>query len=346
VGDKTSLIVGPIVAALGGKVAKMSGRGLGHTGGTVDKLESIPGFHTELSAEDFLAQVERVGLAIIGQSGNLAPADKKLYALRDVTATVDSVPLIASSIMSKKLAAGSHSIVLDVKVGSGAFMKTQQDGEALARQMVDIAAACGRQAAALVTNMDIPLGEAVGNALEVQEAVDILQGRGDRRLRQLCEALAAEMLCLCHGWTPEESAARVTAAVEDGTAFRQMCRWIEAQGGDASYLTDMNQFSAAPAYTVVAPADGYITAMDAEAIGIVAVSLGAGRVTKEDPVDHAAGIRLLKKTGDAVKAGEPIATLYTNRPDAVAGATAAYLAAITVESAAPAAQELIYTVVR
>ena len=346
VGDKTSLIVGPIVASLGGKVAKMSGRGLGHTGGTVDKLESIPGFHTELTSEEFLSQVERVGLAIIGQSGNLAPADKKLYALRDVTATVDSVPLIASSIMSKKLAAGSHSIVLDVKVGSGAFMKTQQDGEALARQMVDIAAACGRQAAALVTNMDIPLGEAVGNALEVQEAVDILQGRGDRRLRQLCEALAAEMLCLCHGWTPEESAARVTAAVEDGTAFRQMCRWIEAQGGDASYLTDMNQFSAAPAYTVVAPADGYITAMDAEAIGIVAVSLGAGRVTKEDPVDHAAGIRLLKKTGDAVKAGEPIATLYTNRPDAVAGATAAYLAAITVESAAPAAQELIYTVVR
>ena len=346
VGDKTSLIVCPIVAALGGKVAKMSGRGLGHTGGTVDKLESIPGYRTELSAEDFLAQVEREGLAVIGQSGNLAPADKKLYALRDVTATVDSMPLIASSIMSKKLAAGAHSIVLDVKVGSGAFMKTRADGEGLARQMVDIAAACGRQAAALVTNMDIPLGEAVGNALEVQEAVDILQGRGDRRLRQLCEALAAEMLCLCHGWTPEESAARVTAAVDNGDAFRQMCRWVAAQGGDPSYLEDLSQFPAAPAYTVAAPADGYITAMDAEAIGIVAVSLGAGRVTKEDPVDHAAGIRLLKKTGDAVKAGEPIATLYTNRSEAVEGATAAYLAALTVADTAPAAQELIYTVVR
>ena len=346
VGDKTTLIVAPLVASLGGKVAKMSGRGLGHTGGTVDKLESIPGYRTELSAEDFLTQVEQEGVAVIGQSGDLAPADKKLYALRDVTATIDSMPLIASSIMSKKLAAGAHSIVLDVKVGSGAFMKTRADGEGLARQMVDIAAACGRQAAALVTNMDIPLGEAVGNALEVQEAVEILQGRGDRRLRQLCEALAAEMLCLCHGWSPEESAARVTAAVDSGDAFRQMCRWVAAQGGDASYLEDLSKFPAAPAYTVCAPADGYITAMDAEAIGIVAVSLGAGRVTKEDPVDHAAGIRLLKKTGDAVAAGEPIATLYTNRPGAVEGATAAYLAAVTVEDTAPAAQELIYTVVR
>ena len=346
VGDKTSLIVCPIVAALGGKVAKMSGRGLGHTGGTVDKLESIPGYRTELSVEEFLAQVEQCGAAVIGQSGDLAPADKKLYALRDVTATVDSIPLIASSIMSKKLAAGAHSIVLDVKVGSGAFMKTRADGEGLARQMVDIAAACGRQAAALVTNMDIPLGEAVGNALEVQEAVEILQGRGDQRLRRLCEALAAEMLCLCHGWTPEESAARVTAAVEDGTAFRQMCRWIAAQGGDASYLEDFSKFPAAPTYEVLAPADGYITAMDAEAIGVVAVSLGAGRVTKEDPVDHAAGIRLLKKTGDAIAAGQPIAVLYTNRPQAVESATAAYLAALTVSADAPAAQELIYTVVR
>ena len=346
VGDKTSLIVCPIVAALGGKVAKMSGRGLGHTGGTVDKLESIPGYRTELSVEEFLAQVEQCGAAVIGQSGDLAPADKKLYALRDVTATVDSIPLIASSIMSKKLAAGAHSIVLDVKVGSGAFMKTRADGEGLARQMVDIAAACGRQAAALVTNMDIPLGEAVGNALEVQEAVEILQGRGDQRLRRLCEALAAEMLCLCHGWTPEESAARVTAAVEDGTAFRQMCRWIAAQGGDASYLEDFSKFPAAPTYEVLAPADGYITAMDAEAIGVVAVSLGAGRVTKEDPVDHAAGIRLLKKTGDAIAAGQPIAVLYTNRPQAVESATAAYLAALTISADAPAAQELIYTVVR
>ena len=346
VGDKTSLIVAPIVSALGGKLAKMSGRGLGHTGGTVDKLESIPGFRTELTAEEFMAQVEEVGVAVIGQSGDLAPADKKLYALRDVTATVDSVPLIASSIMSKKLAAGSHSIVLDVKVGSGAFMKTREDGEALARQMVDIAAACGRQAAALVTNMDVPLGSAVGNAIEVMEAVEILQGGGDRRLRSLCEALATEMLCLCHGWSPEDAAARVSEAVDSGAAFEQLCRWIAAQGGDADYLRDVSRFPTAPAYEVCAPADGYIADMDAERIGIVGVALGAGRAKKEDAIDFAAGIRLLKKTGDAVKAGEPIATLYTNRPDAVSGATAAYLAALTVESAAPAAQELIYTVVR
>ena len=346
VGDKTSLIVCPIVSALGGKLAKMSGRGLGHTGGTVDKLESIPGFKTELTAEEFMSQVERVGVAVIGQSGDLAPADKKLYALRDVTATVDSVPLIASSIMSKKLAAGSHSIVLDVKVGSGAFMKTRADGEALARQMVDIAAACGRQAAALVTNMDIPLGSAVGNAIEVMEAVEILQGGGDRRLRSLCEALATEMLCLCHGWSPEEAAARVTEAVDSGAAFEQLCRWIAAQGGNADYLRDVSLFPAAPAYEVCAPTAGYITAMDAEAIGIVGVALGAGRATKEDAIDFAAGIRLLKKTGDAVEAGEPIAVLYTNRAHAVEGATAAYLAALTFADTAPAAQELIYTVVR
>jgi len=346
VGDKTSLIVTPIVAALGGKVAKMSGRGLGHTGGTVDKLESIPGYRTELSPEEFLTQVERVGLALIGQSGNLAPADKKLYALRDVTATVDSVPLIASSIMSKKLAAGSHSIVLDVKVGSGAFMKTREEGEALARQMVDIAAACGRQAAALVTNMDVPLGTAVGNALEVQEAVEILQGGGDRKLRQLCEALAAEMVVLCLGLTPDEATHRVKEAVDSGEAFRQMCRWVEAQGGDVTYLTDPTQFPTAPEYAVLAPRDGYLTGMDAEAIGVAAVTLGAGRATKEEAIDHAAGIRILKKTGDKVQAGDPIALLYTNRPDAVASATKAYLAAVTVGDTPPEEQELIYSVVR
>ena len=346
VGDKTSLIVAPIVSALGGKLAKMSGRGLGHTGGTVDKLESIPGFKTELSAEEFLSQVEQVGVAVIGQSGDLAPADKKLYALRDVTATIDSVPLIASSIMSKKLAAGSHSIVLDVKVGSGAFMKTRADGEALARQMVDIAAACGRQAAALVTNMDIPLGSAVGNALEVQEAVEILRGEGDRRLRTLCEALATEMLCLCQGWSPEEAAARVTEAVDSGAAFEQLCAWVTAQGGNADYLRNPALFPAAPAYEVCAPVDGYITAMDAERIGIVSVTLGGGRAKKEDAIDFAAGIRLLKKTGDAVTAGEPIALLYTNRAAAVEGATAAYLDALSFADTAPAQQELIYTVVR
>ena len=346
VGDKTSLIVGPIVASLGGKVAKMSGRGLGHTGGTVDKLESIPGYRTELTPDAFLDQVEQEGIAIIGQSGNLAPADKKLYALRDVTATVDSIPLIASSIMSKKLAAGAHSIVLDVKVGSGAFMKTREEGEQLARQMVDIAAACGRQAAALVTNMDVPLGYAVGNALEVREAIEILQGGGDPRLAEICYALAAEMLCLCHGWTPEEADARVRRAVESGQAFATLCRWVTAQGGDATYLTDPKQFPAAHAYPVVAPEDGYITAMDAEQIGVAAVMLGAGRVTKEDTIDHAAGILLLRKTGDRVCEGEPMAILYTNRTDVVEEAGRAYQAAITLSDTAPASQERIYTVVR
>ena len=346
VGDKTTLIVAPIVACLGGKMAKMSGRGLGHTGGTVDKLESIPGYRTELSPEAFLSQVERVGLAIIGQSGNLAPADKKLYALRDVTATVDSLPLIASSIMSKKLAAGAHAIVLDVKVGSGAFMKTREQGEALARQMVEIATACGRQAAALVTNMDVPLGEAVGNALEVQEAVSILQGGGDPKLRALCEALAAEMAVLCLGLTPNAATRQVTEAVDSGAAFRQMCRWVEAQGGDPAYLTDPSRFPAAPAYAVTAPVDGYITGMDAEAIGVAAVTLGAGRATKEEAIDHAAGIRIIKKIGDQVKKGDPIATLYTNHAGAVRAATEAYLAAVTVGDTAPKAQELIYSVIR
>ncbi len=346
VGDKTSLIVAPIVSALGGVVAKMSGRGLGHTGGTVDKLESIPGYRTELSPEAFLAQVEQVGAAVIGQSGNLAPADKKLYALRDVTATVDSVPLIASSIMSKKLAAGAHSIVLDVKVGSGAFMKTREEGEALARQMVEIAAACGRQAAALVTDMDVPLGEAVGNALEVKEAVAILQGGGDRRLRELCEALSREMLCLCHGWSVEEAARRVTEAVDSGAAFQQMCRWVSAQGGDTAYLEHPERFPEAPAYTVCAPRDGFLTGMDAEAIGRVAVTLGAGRATKAEAIDHAAGICLHRKTGDYVAAGEPVATLYTRRREAVEQATVAYLDALAWGETAPAARPLVLSVVR
>ncbi len=346
VGDKTTLIVAPIVASLGGKVAKMSGRGLGHTGGTVDKLESIPGYATELSPQAFMTQVTEVGVAVIGQSGNLAPADKKLYALRDVTATVDSIPLIASSIMSKKLAAGSHNIVLDVKVGSGAFMKTREQGQQLAQQMVDIAAACGRRAAALVTDMDIPLGEAVGNALEIQEAVEILQGRGCPRLRALCVALATQMLCLCHGWSEQDSRQRVEEAIESGKAFRHMQAWVTAQGGDATYLTNPAQFPAAASYPVVATKAGYITAMDAAHIGSVGVLLGAGRQTKEDQIDHAAGIRIHKKTGDPVQPGDTLATLYTNRPDVVEQAKAAYMTALTIGDTAPAENPLIYTIVR
>ena len=245
VGDKTTLIVAPLVASLGGKLAKMSGRGLGHTGGTVDKLESIPGFRTTLEAEDFLRQVQDVGVAVIGQSGNLTPADKKLYALRDVTATVDSLPLIASSIMSKKLAAGSRSIVLDVKCGSGAFMKTEADGRALAQAMVDIGKACGRNVAAVLSNMDVPLGSCVGNALEVMEAVEVLRGGGDLRLRQLCVALSANMLSLVHGWSPEEAEEKANAAIDSGLAIETMKNCIRAQGGDASVLEDFSRFAPA-----------------------------------------------------------------------------------------------------
>lgn len=347
VGDKTSLIVGPIVASLGGKVAKMSGRGLGHTGGTVDKLESIPGYRTELPPTDFIAQVEQIGIAIIGQSANLAPADKKLYALRDVTATVDSMPLIASSIMSKKLAAGAHNIVLDVKVGNGAFMKTREQGEELARQMVAIAKSCERQVSALVTNMHVPLGWAVGNTLEVLEAVEILQGKGCPRLRQLCEALAAEMLSLCHGWTPEYSLQKVKEAIDSGAAFARMQKWIVAQGGDGAYLTDTTRFpAAAVTQDVVAQTGGYIADMDAEQIGNIGVLLGAGRRQKGEAIDHAAGIRLWKKTGDCVCAGDCLATLHTNRADVVGAAQAAYRAAITIQDAPPQAQPLLYTIVR
>ena len=346
VGDKTTLIVAPIVASLGGKVAKMSGRGLGHTGGTVDKLESIPGYRTELTPAAFMRQVEDVGVAVIGQSGNLAPADKKLYALRDVTATVDSIPLIASSIMSKKLAAGAHSIVLDVKVGSGAFMKTREQGEELARQMVAIAAACGRKAAALVTDMDAPLGDAVGNTLEVMEAVEVLRGGGDPRLRQLCAALATEMLCLCHGWSQEESARRVAEAIDSGAAFAHMEKWVAAQGGDATYLRHPEKFPAAASYTVTADRGGFISAMDTEAIGGAGVLLGAGRARKEDAIDPAAGLRILCKTGQRVAKGQPLATLYTNRPERVGEATVAYRRAITVEDTPPEKKPLIYTVIR
>ena len=259
VGDKTTLIVAPIVSSLGGKMAKMSGRGLGHTGGTVDKLESIPGYQTTLSAEAFMQQVEDVGVAVIGQSGNLTPADKKLYALRDVTATIDSLPLITSSIMSKKLAAGAHSIVLDVKIGSGAFMKTLEDGQKLAESMVRIGKACGRNVVAVMSNMDIPLGFYIGNALEVREAVEVLRGHGCPDLTGVCIALAANMLHLCNGWPIEEATKQAEEAISSGRAFEQMKRWIAAQGGDARVLDDVSLLpQAAVQYELKAPQAGYI----------------------------------------------------------------------------------------
>ena len=342
VGDKTTLIVAPIVASLGGKMAKMSGRGLGHTGGTVDKLESFAGFRTTLTAEEFRTQVENIGVAVIGQSGNLTPADKKLYALRDVTATIDSVPLIAASIMSKKLAAGAHSIVLDVKCGSGAFMKTEADGRILAEKMVAIGKACGRNVAALITNMDIPLGHNVGNALEVLEAVEVLSGKpGD--LREICTALAANLLSLCHGWSPEEAHERVLEALDSGKALATMEAWINAQGGDPD-------FSRLPRASVVVPVlanrDGWLTHMDAAQVGVSSSMLGAGRMKKDDPIDYSAGIVLEKKTGDQVRRGDVLAWLHTNDEALLADAEARFRAALTWGDAAPAPQPLIYDIVR
>lgn len=347
VGDKTSLIITPIVAALGGKVTKMSGRGLGHTGGTVDKLESIPGYETTLSADDFLKQVEEIGVAVIGQSGNLTPADKMLYALRDVTATVDSLPLITSSIMSKKLAAGSHNIVLDVKVGSGAFMKTEQDARALAQAMVDIGHRCDRRCTAVLTSMDAPLGYAVGNALEVKEAVEVLTGKAGGDLKEVCLALASEMVALVKEISPADAMMLVKETLDSGAAFEKMKEWIAAQGGDSRCLEDPTLFpQAAHALQVTAPADGVITAMNAEEIGMTAVMLGAGRAAKTDVIDPAAGIMLHKKTGNSVKKGEIIATLYTERAETLDAAKARYLAALKTETAAAETLPVIIDIIR
>lgn len=346
VGDKTSLIVAPIVASLGGKVTKMSGRGLGHTGGTVDKLESISGYNTSLSPDAFLSQVERVGMAIIGQTGNLTPADKKLYALRDVTATVDSIPLITSSIMSKKIAAGSHNIVLDVKVGSGAFMKTPRDAEILAEKMVQIGKACGRNIAAVITDMNSPLGNNVGNALEVAETVSVLKNEKKGDLRDVSVALATEMVSLVFGLAHDEAEKKVVAAIEDGSAFEKMKEWIAAQGGDVSQIEDTSLLPRAKfGFEVLSDADGYITEMNAEEIGKASVMLGAGRASKEDKIDYAAGIVIHKKVGDEVKKGDLIATLYYNNgsPDIAAKC---YLSALKIESAQKPTPPLIHKVIR
>ena len=346
VGDKTSLILCPMVAACGLKIAKMSGRGLGHTGGTVDKLESIPGYKTTLTAEQFLQQVEQVGVAVIGQSGNLTPADKKLYALRDVTATVDSLPLITSSIMSKKLAAGAHSIVLDVKIGSGAFMKTLEDGQKLAESMVRIGKACGRNVVAVMSNMDIPLGFYIGNALEVREAVEVLRGHGCPDLTGVCITLAANMLHLCNGWSIEEATKQAEEAINSGKAFEQMKRWIAAQGGDARVLDDVSLLpQASVQYELKAPQTGYIHHMDAQKIGESSAILGAGRKTKDDAIDFAAGIVLKEKTGAKVEQGQTLAVLHTDRPETLADAERVFLEAIRWGADAPAAQPLIYGIV-
>jgi len=342
VGDKTTLIAGPVAAACGVKVAKMSGRGLGHTGGTVDKLESIPGFRTALTSAEFTDTVNRVGLSVIGQSGNLAPADKKLYALRDVTATVENASLISASIMSKKIASGADRILLDVKVGSGSFMHTYEQAAHLARMMVDIGSHAGRQTAALITNMDVPLGFAIGNTLEVAEAVETLRGRGPEDLTLVCLALASGMLYLAGKGSRESCESQAREALASGAALEKFALMVEAQGGDASAVRGRSPFRQAPfSSPVVAPQDGFITAMDTERCGTASVMLGAGRAKKEDPVDYEAGIYILKKTGDAVCAGEPVALLFASREELFAAAGEVYLSSLTIGFEPPQEAKLI-----
>ncbi|MGN1096149.1 MAG: thymidine phosphorylase, partial [Eubacteriales bacterium] len=312
VGDKTSLIVGPIVAACGGTFAKMSGRGLGHTGGTVDKLESIKGYKTSLSAESFLSQAEKTGIAIIGQTGNLAPADKKLYALRDVTETVDSIPLIVSSVMSKKIAAGAMNIVLDVKSGSGAFMKDAESAKTLARKMVDIGKACGRNISAVISDMDVPLGYAVGNSLEVKEAIYLLRGGDIPDLREICLALSSELIAMIFGISVKEAEKRAENALISGAAYEKFMEWICAQGAELSENGDIIFPNANIKYDVVFEQEGYISHMNAELIGRASSYLGAGRKKKDDLIDLSAGIILKKKTGDHIRKGEVAAEFYTS----------------------------------
>lgn len=314
VGDTTTLVLGPLVAAVGVPVAKMSGRGLGHTGGTIDKLEAVPGFHVEITNDEFIRLVNTNKLAVIGQSGDLTPADKSLYALRDVTATVDSIPLIASSIMSKKIAAGADAICLDVKTGNGAFMKDLKDAEALAQAMVEIGKGVGRNTKAIISDMSQPLGFAVGNALEVKEAIDTLKGEGPEDLTELCLTLGSHMVMLAKKASSlEEARALLIEVIDNGQALATFKTFLEAQGGDASVVDDPSQLpDASYKISVPAKADGYISEIVAEQIGVAAMKLGAGRATKESVIDLAVGVVLHKKVGDAVKKGDTLVTIHSN----------------------------------
>ena len=317
VGDKTSLVVGPIVAALGIKFAKMSGRGLGHTGGTLDKLESIPGFKIQIKNEDFIKQVNEIGMAIVGQSANLALADKKLYSLRDVTGTVDSIPLIASSIMSKKLASGADVISLDVKVGSGAFMKDIASATKLAELMVNIGKNCGRSMTAILTNMDEPLGLAVGNSLEVIEAIETLKGKGPKDFTDLCNIFSAHLAIDAKiAENEEEALDMVNYAIGSGKALEVFKQFVKAQGGDPRVVDDYSLFEQSKyKFKVLASKEGYVSKIDALTVGNASCLLGAGREKLSDSVDHAVGIVLAKKVGDFVKKGDVLATIYANKDD-------------------------------
>ncbi len=313
VGDKTTMILGPMVAALGIPVAKMSGRGLGHTGGTIDKLESIPGFNTDLSQEEFIKIVQDIGLAVAGQTGNLVPADKKLYALRDVTGTVESIPLISASIMSKKLAAGSDAIVLDVKVGSGAFMKTTEDARKLAEAMVEIGTGAKRKTVAVITDMDRPLGKAIGNALEVKEAIEVLKGHGPDDITEVCITLAAKMLEIAGMGDFKKCTELAGETLKDGSALNKFKQMIKAQKGNEEIVNNTGLLPSAKFTTEYrAASEGYISAIISDKLGVASMLLGAGRATKESSIDPGAGITLLKKPGEMVKAGEPIMVLHAN----------------------------------
>ena len=347
VGDKTTLIVAPIVAAAGAKVAKMSGRGLGHTGGTVDKLESIRGYRTNLSSDEFLSQASSVGVAVIGQTENLAAADKLIYALRDVTATVESLPLIVSSIMSKKLASGSKSIVLDVKFGTGAIMKTVDKARELAQKMVKIGKDCGRNMAALITDMNSPLGDAVGNNLEVVEAVEILRNKKHNALREVCIKISAVMLELVFDIGFDEAEKMAVNAIESGIAFSKMKEWISAQGGDCRYLDDTSLFPIADVvYDVKSTKSGYITAINAEMIGSASVVLGAGRAQKGDSIDYSAGILMRRRLCDYVKEGDVIFTLYTNNESAVSHAEGLCTSCVSLGENPPPSADVVLEIIR
>ncbi len=339
VGDKTSLAVGPIVAACGVPFGKMSGRGLGHTGGTLDKLESIPGFRVELTTEEFIDQVRTIGLAIIGQTADLVPADKLLYGLRDVTATVDNVSLIAASIMSKKIAAGADAIVLDVKVGDGAFMKTVEDARELAWMMLELGKQADREVVCVLTDMDQPLGQAVGNALEIRETIATLRGAGPPDVSELVLDASAHLLAISDlGIDESAGRERAAAAIEDGSALAMYERWIEVQGGDPAE----ESLPVAPVVRdVVSEESGYVRAIGAVDIGLAALRLGAGRQTKDQRVDHAVGIRCLKKRGDAVREGEPIAEVYARTDEAAERARTEVLAAYDLGEDAPPPRPIV-----
>lgn len=357
VGDKTSLIVGPILACLGVPVAKMSGRGLGHTGGTIDKLEGIPGFQTAISEENFIRQVNEVGLAIVGQTANLAPADKKIYALRDVTATVDNVSLIAASIMSKKLAAGADAIVLDVKVGTGAFMKTIEDARLLAKTMVAIGTLAGRDTTAVITDMNEPLGNAVGNILEVEEAVECLKGQGEQRLMEVSKTLACYMLLAAgKANSIEDGRILVEDAIASGKAYSKMKEFVAAQGGDASYLDDFNRFDQARHRVTVSGYDlmqvngmdcpkAYLATCNNQEIGMTSLVLGGGRETKDSEIDLTVGIRLSKHLGDAIVPDDCVATLYGNDEDALTAAKKRFMGAYMLSEDKPELNPVVYEVI-